>query len=309
MIKCMNCGRENEDSFEFCIDCGSPLKQVNDRPVTLTDVVDEQPAPQKCPNCGAEVPAGFKFCGSCGTKLTDEPIQPPGGGKTMFMHAIKPEEVAEPKPFLITIHPDGTEGMKYNLGAPENVAGRLDGTILFMEDNYVSPKHAIFHNENNVLSVEDANSLNGVFIRIKEQEIQPGDQIRIGRELLRFDNLKNTPVINFNLPEGDDTLFYGSIDAGYWGRLIQILEGGKIGSIFLLAKENVTIGREGCDINFVNDNYVSGTHAQITRVGDRVILKDLDSSNGTYIRIKSRQQLKKGDLLLIGERLLKIDYR
>ena len=47
----------------------------------------------------------------------------------------------------------------------EQVAGRLEGGILFPEDPLLSPRHATFTFSGNSLQVADENSLNGVYMR------------------------------------------------------------------------------------------------------------------------------------------------
>jgi pSer/pThr/pTyr-binding forkhead associated (FHA) protein len=44
----------------------------------------------------------------------------------------------------------------------------------------------------------------------------------------------------------------------------------------------------------------------ISERGGRVYLKDLGSSNGTFLRIKQEIALRNGDLLLLGRNLLRV---
>lgn len=53
------------------------------------------------------------------------------------------------------------------------------------------------------------------------------------------------------------------------------------------------IGREGCDLNFKDDQYISRRHAQITHEQDTFFITDLGSSNGTVVngeRIEARKR-------------------
>ena len=76
---------------------------------------------------------------------------------------------------------------------------------------------------------------------------------------------------------------------------------------FALASPLVTIGRETGDITFPGDGYVSSRHATLVHRNGTVVLEDLDSSNGTYLRIKEETPLEDGDLLLIGQQLIRIE--
>jgi diguanylate cyclase (GGDEF)-like protein len=60
------------------------------------------------------------------------------------------------------------------------------------------------------------------------------------------------------------------------------ISGRSIGQMFLISKEETTIGRAPeCDV-FLDDEGVSRHHAKIIRQDDTLILMDLGSTNGTY---------------------------
>ena len=64
--------------------------------------------------------------------------------------------------------------------------------------------------------------------------------------------------------------------------------------------DRFVIGREAGDLRVADDPYLSGEHVSVRRVGARYVLSDLDSSNGTFIRIRSEVELRPGDEILIG---------
>lgn len=71
---------------------------------------------------------------------------------------------------------------------------------------------------------------------------------------------------------------------------------------FPLESANTVIGRgENCDLR-VPLLSVSRRHAQLTLEGDMLSVKDLGSSNGTYVNNQrvTEQQLEAGDRLVIG---------
>src|SRR5438445_377054 len=71
------------------------------------------------------------------------------------------------------------------------------------------------------------------------------------------------------------------------------------------------LGREEGKVEFVLDHpHVSRRHARLTADGDRVVLQDLDSANGTHVngqRIRERVALRPGDQIDIGPFSLKFD--
>ena len=77
--------------------------------------------------------------------------------------------------------------------------------------------------------------------------------------------------------------------------------------VFVLAQRLLTIGRVHCDVNFSGDPVVSERHAQLTNEGTHVTLEDLKSRNGTYFRVRHSTKLLHGDLILIGDQVLRIE--
>ena len=87
---------------------------------------------------------------------------------------------------------------------------------------------------------------------------------------------------------------------------IQILEGLERGRVFESLETPVTIGREDDNSIQLNDERVSRFHSKIQEDGDRIILTDLDSTNGTRVNGRPIQLrvLRPGDQVAIGRCLL-----
>jgi pSer/pThr/pTyr-binding forkhead associated (FHA) protein len=208
---------------------------------------------------------------------------------------------------LVALRADGSAGESVPLHDGENVLGRETGVTFLAADRLLSPHHTTFFFRAGRLFVRDDGSLNGVFLKIREErEISSGDVFRIGQQLLRYDDNRDVEVL-VPSPAGDDTYVLGSPDLGYWGRLVQVVARDRVGNIFLLAGNEVTLGRERAQITFPFDGFVSGTHAALLRRGERVILVDRGSSNGTYVRMAGETPLQYGDLLLVGQNLLRVE--
>jgi pSer/pThr/pTyr-binding forkhead associated (FHA) protein len=75
-----------------------------------------------------------------------------------------------------------------------------------------------------------------------------------------------------------------------------------------LEKEATTIGRKDDNDIVIDNQSVSGRHAQIVREGDDFFIEDLNSTNGTFVNnLKiTKAELFKGDSILIG--LHNIDF-
>ena len=73
---------------------------------------------------------------------------------------------------------------------------------------------------------------------------------------------------------------------------------------FPVAGGTISIGRSSAsDIVLKNDDYVSGSHAQLTRHGGMLYVEDADSTNGTYVNDRKAvgaTPLRSGDRLRVG---------
>jgi predicted Zn finger-like uncharacterized protein len=65
---------------------------------------------------------------------------------------------------------------------------------------------------------------------------------------------------------------------------LAVIQGGATGQIFQINKTRTTIGRTGADIN-IDDPEASRQHAVVEILGETAILRDLGSTNGTFIDI------------------------
>lgn len=265
---------------------------------------------RRCPQCNNIVPPGFRFCGFCGHQLGGEELDLQAKGRTVFMQAVMPVEKPKPIFRIQVIKADGTSGPIYTLSTKETMVGRSKGLILLSDDRYVSPVHAKFRLENDELFIVDENSLNGIYKKVTgEVELKSQDYFRIGRQLLRFDTVREIEEVNFQRAEQDDSLQIGSVVLNIWGRVVQILEGARVGETRLLVNNPVVFGREAGDIIYPYDGFMSSRHAQIEMRESRFFLKDLNSSNGTFIKIRGTEKLNNGDILLIGQSLIRIEIR
>ncbi len=70
---------------------------------------------------------------------------------------------------------------------------------------------------------------------------------------------------------------------------LAVIQGGATGQIYQIVKTRTTIGRSGADIN-LDDPEASRQHAAVEVLGDHAILRDLGSTNGTFIELDRVEQ-------------------
>ena len=257
-----------------------------------------------CPSCGNTVPEIDRFCGQCGTRMDGAAPPPAGGGagKTMFFSGVQASGVAK----LVLVKADTGDGLAYQLSGTEHVVGRTEGAILFPDDPLLSPRHANFMYRDGRLCVLDEGSTNGVFIRIHSPaRLESGAAFLIGEQLLQVEAL--APDFGPQ-PDAEGTYYYASPKRASKMRLIQRLRGGDIGLIVRARGDSITLGREGNDVNFPDDPFISGRHAEVAIGLDGAFtITDQGSKNGTFVRIAGETPLVHGDYVFVGQQLLRVE--
>ena len=233
----------------------------------------------QCPRCHVDNPAGAAACRSCGTRLPAH---------------------ARPRVTIRVVRADGGPEATFAMRKDEVVAGTA-AELLFIDDPFVARQQARIRVQDAALLVDDIGGGSGVFSRVRsERMLQIGQEMRCGRQRLIFEALSPLPSTTPRT--------WGSPEAGCRGRLVQILEGGLRGNAFPLRDGENLVGREIGDLTFPGDGFVSGRHAVVTvRADGGVTVRDIGSSNGTFVRIDATTPLTDGDQLLIGRHLLKFE--
>jgi pSer/pThr/pTyr-binding forkhead associated (FHA) protein len=278
----------------------------------------------QCPTCGVMVTLGHRFCFNCGGKMpsagvpaaaqsgahavnefgdietkVSRNLPKPGQRPTLFFGAM---QAARAK--LTLIRGDGLDGVSFTLAGDEHLAGREDVPLLFPDDPFLSPVHANFFYRNQRLLVRDEGSVNGVFVRIIGGiEVPFGTRFLVGEQVLEV----QAPGVPSDEAEPDGTYFFASPKRRALFRVVQTLRGGDIGRAVQAESEVITIGREGNDIDFPEDPFISGQHAQLSWKAGKIVLTDLSSRNGTFVRVAGERELKHGDYVFMGQQLLRVE--
>ena len=338
-LVCDVCSSFNPMGSNQCTSCGSHLSldAESRAPAAVVATGDHD-----CPQCSAKIPSGNRFCGSCGYNLAVEddtgpavaPMTRPAASaeagtaadmhsfsghgntadhavqsgrtkkpkaKTMFFSAIQASRAK-----LVLIKGDGLDGVSYTLAGEEHIAGRLEGPLLFDEDPFLSPAHANFIYQKGKLHVRDESSANGVYIRIRgSHPINLGDRFLVGEQVIEVQ--RSVGIDDPFEPEEDGTYYFASKRRTSHFRLVQVLRGGDTGLCYQAIADAVAIGREGNDINFPEDPFISGHHAQVTYAEGRLNLTDLGSKNGTFLRVNDESRLEHGDYVFMGQQLLRVE--
>ncbi len=268
-------------------------------------------APQGSPNilcgrCRGSNNAEMSFCQFCGAKLRADGSPAAVDGQPRGP-AVAP--AGEAQAFLVVIAQDGTPGAEYPLEGSQIDVGREEGSIVLPQDPYVSPRHARLTRRGGQFFLRDLESVNGVYVRLRAPErLRHGDLVLVGLEVLRFE-LVSDAERGLGPATERGTRIFGSPSLPRYARLCQRTVEGTTRDVFYICRDETVIGRESGDLVFTNDPFMSRRHAAISRDPNAgfFTLRDLGSSNGSYLAIRGEQELAHGDHLRIGQHLFRLD--
>jgi pSer/pThr/pTyr-binding forkhead associated (FHA) protein len=231
------------------------------------------------------------------------------GGPTGGMAHAPTPAVSASWGSVVSVNRDGSDGERYPLAGEYVIVGRNGADIVFDEDSFLARHHARLERTGDGVRVVPLDTLNGVFRRIDTPaDLVDGSIMLLGREVLRFETVEGEEKTPEPLVRHGVALF-GSPPREPWGRLLQMLPSGGIRDIRHLWDDEVTLGREEGDIVFSDDAFLSRRHANITWNGQRAQLTDLQSSNGTFVRLTGPLALRHGEYVRMGDQLFRVELR
>ncbi|HRG99104.1 MAG TPA: FHA domain-containing protein [Polyangiaceae bacterium] len=185
----------------------------------------------------------------------------------------------------------------------EVVLGR-SGEIPLHGDRFCHPREAVLRVDGAQVYLCDLEAGNGVFLRVRRPvELEPGDQFIVGDQVL---------TVEMN-PQADDgpsagpTYFYSSPKWPSSFRLVQLFEGGGRGACVLARGTTMQLGREVGDFVFPNDPLVGEPHCLVEEQAGAILLTDLGSQSGVFVKIKGDELVVPGDEIIVGRTRLLLE--
>jgi predicted component of type VI protein secretion system len=289
---CTRCGKSVDASLPFCAHCGTRVT------VTVSDDV--------CKSCGAPFQKGADlFCARCGARVGERVsvVDQAAAGGTQVLGAGR----REVGPKIALLNDAGDVAKTFNLDRGEAVVGRGEADIKFPDDVYMSPLHARFDLREGALWVRDLGSRNGSWAFIDTPvKLLDGDRILVGSQVLRFRRLGYPGP---HSPEADATRRMGSLSPSVDVAVLEQLRAdGSVRDTFHLSPgRSVLMGRETGDWTFPYDQTMSGRHAELRSEDSDFFVHDTGSRNGVAMAVRGEQALKKGQRLLLGDQILRVE--
>ncbi len=100
---------------------------------------------------------------------------------------------------------------------------------------------------------------------------------------------------------------FGAVAAQAGPQLVTILKDGSEGPVHRIGAAVTDIGRYEGNITLPDDPYLSPRHARIQKRGEKYFLRDLGSVNGVFYRVREPFDLQHGDVVLVGQQVLRLE--
>lgn len=262
-------------------------------------------AARVCKQCSGVNGPSARFCQLCGT-----PLEGGSGERPRSRPPALGAPVAVPAADLVVIAQDGSPGRRYPLSRTTLVGSR-GADVSLPKDPYVSPLHAELRFEDGKFVIHDRSPHNGVFVRIGGAvTLESGDRMLLGLEVLKFEVLADAerPA---PAPSRDGVRVFGTPSSPRYARLTTLTMEDSPRDVYYLSRAETVLGREVGDIVFTDDPFMSRRHAAIRRDPNsgRFSIRDLGSSNGSFLAIHGSHTLSHGDFLRVGQHLFRLDVR
>lgn len=272
-MRCDRCGRENLDQLTFCEDCGFSLKRPGPRPAAPPFAVPAPPVQAAAP----ELPgvAMGASCGACQTRNQ--------AGFRFCVTCGAPLGGPQPRPQERPTTPDGAAALAVAV-AMQQAQARPAPLSSPSSGNACPRCRAAWDGLSRCavcgFAVTEARSLSGTLIMEgQESRALPTDP-------------QPSPFSAF-------------------GRLVMVGQDGRDGEQWPLSLEEVDIGGQEGQVVIPNDPFLSPRHARLTREhgpsGPTWWVTDLASVNGVYRRLRGPLHLRNGDLILLGQQVLRFE--
>lgn len=269
-----------------------------------------------CPKCGTTCPTTYQFCGRCGKSLHSGNWQPADVLLPPAPSGPAPDDLGYGLPSgqhwqarLIVLRGAVSEGTGFELSEGRNSVGR-SGDLAFPSDPLMAAQHIVIVKDGEAVELTTVLGPAGCFRRIREPvRVQSGEVVFAGEQYLLprlGEDVAAETVSGDDLPAET----FGTPLPAPRLHVTQLLAGGLPGRVVSTDKDVLTVGREGCDMSFPQDRFMSGRHLRIEATAAGIQVLDVGSLNGTFVRLaQTPVRLAKGDELLVGGMLFRVDIR
>jgi hypothetical protein len=221
---------------------------------------------------------------------------PPPGPELTMADAMLGKPPAKPR-YRLSVQRSLTGGPAFYEPDGEGAIIGRDGAVALPGEKFCHPREAQLRWIEGRVWLQDLEAGNGVYLRIKQPvELEIGDEFIVGDQLLA---VERNPVAD-DAPDPAPTYFYSSPKWPSSFRVVQVFEGGAKGACVVARGTTMLFGSAVGDFVFAHDSLVSEQHCLLEEQAGSIVLTDLESRTGVFVRIKGEQELVHGDELIVG---------
>jgi hypothetical protein len=149
-----------------------------------------------CQECGFQNEEAANYCSRCGALLAKdeggvEATQTFTPDEAVLESSESLDELGVSGPALVVRSGGGRTGETFHPEGDATTIGRSPDCGIFLDDVTVSRKHAVLHQRDGSIFIEDQGSLNGTFVnrkRVESAQLEDGDEVQIGKYRMTFLN-------------------------------------------------------------------------------------------------------------------------
>lgn len=228
------------------------------------------------------------------------PPPPPAVADTSELSRLigqQPPKPVEKAHFRLNVVRSLTGGPAFYEPKGETAVIGRKGPISLENERFCHPREAEIRYQQGRMWLNDLEEGNGVFLRIRQPvELEVGDEFMVGDQVLL---IERNPEPNDG-PGPGPTYFYSSPKWPSSFRVVQVFEGGAKGACVVARGTTMQIGSAIGDFVFTADPLVEDQHCLVEEQAGSIVLSDLGSRTGVFVRIKGEQELVSGDEIIVG---------
>ncbi len=184
------------------------------------------------------------------------------------------------------------------------LVGKGLGVLDVEADLFMSHAHASFFQRNGELWISDGGSASGTWLSIEgPQRINPGESFSAGLQRFRYlGPLDSAP--------SEQPWPYGAPRPAASWRLEHVLVGARPGRTWVL-RGVVTVGREGTQVRFPEDESMAMVHVELRPAGPALELIDKSARAGTFVALPTggERRVPEGTRVRLGSTVFRVTSR
>ncbi|MCC7001412.1 MAG: FHA domain-containing protein [Gemmatimonadaceae bacterium] len=292
-IRCAVCGRENDQSSKFCIDCGKPIAPSGAVSAALGETIGGVQHPDPAKRFGVpptrvsnSINAG-KGAAPASPASPVPPVPPVAAGGAPRPPAVPPIGPAgsanTPRNPIRAVNsvPPGTAPCPY-------CGTAVDPSLPFC------PKCG-----GRIAKAPAAQAPSRAVCGGCGTPVVPEVDVFCARcgTRVSMTAAPPTPAVG--------TAVFSASSAGVGPRLSLLDASGNVKKVETLPGPESTLGRAEGELRFPDDTFMSPVHAQLSLRDGQLFVRDLGSRNGTWLFTDAPYKLQDGDTVLVGSQLLR----